>query len=367
MFRIICSTFPFMVCLCWFVTFLLHHRTNDSAKHVLTVFLGTCTVLYFCHASYFNSGGMLPLWTESLWGLCSLSVFPLYFIYITHLTCRPMSIVLMLAVLLPGVLVAASMYLFPGEETETARKSLFALEVFAVLYFGHKRLQDFDREVANVYADTEGRDTRSVKKLLVGFAATAMLSAIANAIGKQNVAASEWLIVGLVLFGFLLHALSYMGYTRTFSAEQFFRDTKETNMAEALSKALPNVTPAIAETVDTENVDYDALGRKIEKLMEAQYYLTKNLKITDMAQELGTCRTYVSNYINKSHGCSFSDYINQLRIDYAKQLLKNEQEKLSSIADRSGFSSEQSFYRNFKKFVGMTPSEWQTKDSGKKS
>lgn len=109
------------------------------------------------------------------------------------------------------------------------------------------------------------------------------------------------------------------------------------------------------------------LGRKIEKLKENQYFLNKNLKITDMAQEMGTCRTYVSNYINKTYGCSFSDYVNQLRIDYAKQLLKNEQEKLSSIADRSGFSSEQSFYRNFKKFVGMTPSEWQTKDPGKKS
>lgn len=365
MFRIICSTFPFMVCLCWFITFMLHSRRNDSAKRVLTVFLGVCTVLYLCHAFFFNSGGTLPLWAESLWALCSLSVYPLYFIYITHLTCRPLSNSQTVLFLLPGLLVALALLVMPGAESDAARKILNAMQIFAVLYFGYRRLQAFDREVANVYADTEGRDTSAVKNLLVAFVATSMLSAIANAIGKQNVAASEWLVAILVLFGFLLYALSYIGYTRRFSVDQFYRDTNEANIVEALSQALPSVTPAIAETVDTENVDYKALGRRIEKLMESRYYQTKNLKISDMAQELGTCRTYVSNYINKIHGCSFSDYINQLRIEYAKQLMRSEQEKITMIADRSGFSSEQSFYRNFKKFVGMTPSEWLTMNSAK--
>lgn len=343
MLRTLCSTFPFVVCICWFVTYALRYRWHDSAKRVLTVFLGTCSVLYLCHAFYFN--GMLPMWAESLWALCSLSVYPLYYIYITHLTCRPLSNAKTMYCLLPGIIVALAMLLFPGNEADTARKVLNAAQIFAVMYFGYKRLQTFDKEIADVYADTEGRDTSAVKHLLIAFVATSLLSAVANAIGKQNVAASEWLVAILVPFGMLLYALSFIGYMRDFSLEQYAKDTDEPEAADA------EVTAA--------EPDNSELSQAIARLMDEKYYLTKNLKITDLAREVGSCRTYVSNYINGTYNCSFSDYINKLRVDYAKQLLQSNRDmKMSVLSEAAGFSSEQSFYRNFKKFTDMTPAEW---------
>lgn len=342
----ICSTFPFMVCLCWFVTFMWHFRRNDTAKRVLTLFLGTCTVLYLCHAFYFNGG--LAHWADCLWALCSLSVYPLYYIYITHLTCHPLTNVRTLLCLLPATLVALAMFLFPGPESEMVRKLLFAIQVFVVLYVGHRRLQAFDKEVANVYADTEGRDTMAVKKLLLAFVATSLLSAVANVVGKQNAAASEWLVGVLVVFGLLLHALSFIGYSRSFTIEQYHLDTEEDD------NTPPNASPA----------DDGTLGRKIEQLTVNHYFLNKNLKITDLAREVGSCRTYVSQYINNTYGCPFSDYVNMRRIEYAKQLLQDQPHmKMSTVADASGFSNEQAFYRNFKKLCGMTPSEWQEKEN----
>lgn len=52
--------------------------------------------------------------------------------------------------------------------------------------------------------------------------------------------------------------------------------------------------------------------------------------------------------------------MNHLRIEYAKTLLDNygKGTKMMLIAEESGYSSEQSFFRNFKKFEGMTPSAW---------
>lgn len=41
-----------------------------------------------------------------------------------------------------------------------------------------------------------------------------------------------------------------------------------------------------------------------------------------MAKRLCVCRTYVSRYINTEYGCSFSDYINRMRVDYAKTLMQ---------------------------------------------
>lgn len=344
MFRIICSTLPYMVCLCWFVTFALHTRSNDPAKRILTVFLGTCSVLYLCHALYFN--GFMAGWAEALWGLCSLSVYPLYLIYICHLTHRPLTRKMAILCLLPGILVALAMFLFPDSAADTARKVLNTIQIITVLYLGYKRLHAFDKEVADVYADTEGRDTWAIKCLLLAFVGTSVLSVVANALGKQFFASSDLLLlIALLPFSVLLYALSYIGYTRNFTMEQFMKDTDETDI--------------VMTTIDAEQMSNGELGRKIEELMGNNYYLLKNLKITDLARETGSCRTYVSNYINNTYHCSFSDYINRLRVEHAKHLLKNGRTiKMTVVAELSGFSSEHSFYRNFKKFVGMTPADW---------
>lgn len=380
MVRTICTTFPFMVCVCWFVTFALHTRHNDSAKRVLTVFLATCSVLYFCHAVYFNQGS-LPVYAEALWGLCSLSVYPLYYIYITHLTCHPLSRTWSAMCLLPGMLVALAMLVFANAEADNARKVLNGLQVFCVMYFGYKRLQVFDKEIANVYADTEGRDTSAVKTLLIAFVVTSLLSAVANAVGKQSVASSDWLLL-LILFPFaiLLYALSYIGYTRDFTLAQYVEDTIEadadllhfkSDASLGASSSQPTTATSKEPDEDAEDalqaeleevageVDESELGKKIEMLLVNDYFLTKNLKITDVAREVGACRTYVSNYINKRYDSSFSDFVNGYRIECAKRLLQSgKEQKMSVVSEMSGFSSEQSFYRNFKKFVGMTPAEW---------
>ena len=112
------------------------------------------------------------------------------------------------------------------------------------------------------------------------------------------------------------------------------------------------------------NITFDELNAKIEHLMVTKaYYLQHNITLTDVAREVGSCRTYVSNYINKEMHCSFSDYVNRLRIEHAKMVMLQHARhggasKFSVIAIDVGFSGEQSFYRNFRKFTGMTPLEW---------
>ena len=101
------------------------------------------------------------------------------------------------------------------------------------------------------------------------------------------------------------------------------------------------------------------------------YYLRQNVTLTDVAREVGSCRTYVSNYINKEQHCSFSDYVNRLRIEHAKMVMMQHvrhgsESKFSAIAMSVGFTNEQSFYRNFRKFTDMTPNVWLEKQRNKK-
>ena len=336
---------PFFVCLFWFITFITHYRKCDTAKKVLTWFLCICVVLYFCHALFFTVGLSHPM--ECLWTLCSLSVYPLYYAYICNLVSRPNTPHKLFLILLPGILVAVAKYFYPGDTVDNARKILFAIQVFIVIYFGYRKLHTFDRDIANVYADTEGRDTTAVKHLLIAFVITSLCSAIANALGRQYFAQSDWMVFAVLPpFSVMLFALSYIGFIRDFSFEQFAEDSKEYTEQ---------------PTGNTTAIEERKVGNSIEKFfITKQLYLTPNLKIGDVAKSTGICRTYISNYINQTKGMSFSDYINSLRVEHAKNLLSSnvENTKIATIATRSGFSSEQSFYRNFHKFTGMKPLEW---------
>ena len=111
MLRTLLSFIPFYVCLIWFITFLVHYRKSDTAKRILTWFLFTCVVLYLCHGLFFTVG--LPHTMECLWTLCSLSVYPLYYVYICNLVSRPKAPLKLFLILLPGVVVALGKYAFP--------------------------------------------------------------------------------------------------------------------------------------------------------------------------------------------------------------------------------------------------------------
>ena len=324
MLRSLLSFIPFYVCLFWFITFITHYRKSDTAKRILTWFLFTCVVLYFCHALYFTVG--LPHTMECVWTLCSMSVYPLYYVYICNLVSRPNSPLKIFIILLPGIIVALAKYFFPGEDADNARQLLFAIQLFVVIYFGYRKLRAFDKELANVYADTEGRDTTAVKHLLVAFLITSMLSGIANLLGKQYFAESDWLVFAVLTpFSVMLFALSYIGFTRDFSYEQFVEDSKDYGEQ-----------PTENKSAEGER----ELGYNIEQLViTKQLYLTPNLKIGDVAKVTGICRTYISTYINQTKGVSFSDYINGLRVEHAKSLLSQNTDntKIATLATRSLF------------------------------
>ena len=99
---------------------------------------------------------------------------------------------------------------------------------------------------------------------------------------------------------------------------------------------------------------------------EEKIYLQPNLKLQDVVRYVQSNRNYVYNAINKEMGISFNDYINKLRIEYAKTLLiKQSNLSLNEIAEKSGFTSTASFYRNFKSFAGVSPKEFQHSESTK--
>ena len=104
----------------------------------------------------------------------------------------------------------------------------------------------------------------------------------------------------------------------------------------------------------------DELMARIIQLMETQLvYLNQDLKVKDVADAIGVHRNTISACINAQKGCSFNQFINDYRVEYAKKLLRETDEiKISHICHEAGFATESTFFRAFKASTGMTPKEW---------
>ncbi len=104
------------------------------------------------------------------------------------------------------------------------------------------------------------------------------------------------------------------------------------------------------------------LSESLKSVLEEKHlYLKDDLRPEVLASELGISTTNLSRVISEGLNTNFYNLINKYRINEAKKLcLSNEYSdaKLLHIALDSGFSNKSSFIRNFKKFTGMSPSDF---------
>ncbi|UZT98909.1 AraC family transcriptional regulator [Chryseobacterium fluminis] len=102
------------------------------------------------------------------------------------------------------------------------------------------------------------------------------------------------------------------------------------------------------------------LKTKLEQFEKAKKFLRKNITIDSLAKDLGTNRYYLSKSVNELKGKNFSQYLNELRINYIVQELKNDEKLIKhtilSIANDIGYNTSESFANAFKKITGTLPS-----------
>lgn len=101
------------------------------------------------------------------------------------------------------------------------------------------------------------------------------------------------------------------------------------------------------------------IAARLSGWIAAGGYLRPGLTIRELADELHTNRTYLSEYIKATYDRSFRDWISGLRIDHAKQmLLRSPELTILEIAERSGFLSPSHFMRTFKEHEACSPARW---------
>ena len=123
------------------------------------------------------------------------------------------------------------------------------------------------------------------------------------------------------------------------------------------------------ETAKTEKISEEWLietphfAFNLNELCHSDYFCKHSqITLTELARELRTNRTSLSNYLNMSLKISFHDFVNMQRVKYAEELLKcNSEARLTQeeIAEQSGFNSLSTFRRAFVKKHNMSPLQYQ--------
>lgn len=149
-------------------------------------------------------------------------------------------------------------------------------------------------------------------------------------------------IVGALSFTFILYLVILLLVFKNKHATSFFEEKERYKNKE----------------LDVNTIE--EIKQKIILIKDKELFLNPNLTLDETAKELKTSKHLLSQYLNERLGKSFTNFINEHRIEKAKQLLHSQSNyTIEGLGYDSGFNSKSTFFTTFKKITGKTPSEYQ--------
>ena len=119
-----------------------------------------------------------------------------------------------------------------------------------------------------------------------------------------------------------------------------------------LERLLGPKTVEETKAVTSEHKDGGSIGRAIEYI-ENHFY--QNISLEEVSREIGMNTTYFSTLFKKQTGKKYIDYLTDLRMEKARNLLANTDLKISTVAEMVGYGSTKHFTRIYKGKFGVTP------------
>lgn len=127
-----------------------------------------------------------------------------------------------------------------------------------------------------------------------------------------------------------------------------------------------------AETLEQAEADSHALLARLAELSLQEdtadhtermlQYIKRNYThdfgIEELADSIGLSYSHARRLFKSAFGKTITEFLNEYRIELARELLENPAVSIASVARQVGYNNEQSFYRFFKKYHGVTPSEY---------
>lgn len=170
--------------------------------------------------------------------------------------------------------------------------------------------------------------------------------------------------------GILLIVLSFL-YTKNRKKVRLYKKKADLLLTEPVSQVILIEKPDldIPEIIDNEkektkpklsDEKLKQLSLKLQEFEDGSSFLNKNMNLDLLSKELNTNRAYLSRSVNELKGKNFSQYLNELRINYIVEELRTNTQlqkyTIASIADQAGYNNSESFTNAFRKITGTLPS-----------
>ena len=125
-----------------------------------------------------------------------------------------------------------------------------------------------------------------------------------------------------------------------------------------LVSILTDYIKKIFEKIEANAEQQSPVIQSVIRYIHENYH--EELSLKTLSHKFHMNSIYLGQLFQKETGFVFSEYINHIRLEKAKRLLRDTHEKAGQIGKMVGYSDPAYFYKQFKKVVGITPSAWRT-------
>lgn len=203
------------------------------------------------------------------------------------------------------------------------------------------------------------RRNESLKSEIVKEFDTKLLIAERNRIIKNlklNQNNSRFKLLILIVTVLILISFVIIYYKR----QKLYKRRFEEIIKEKVKLEEPKKNEITQEELDIPSDIINDILEKLTVFEKENHFLDSSIKMSLVASKFETNSSYFSKVINVYKGKNFANYVNDLRIEYCIQKLKNDNKfrryAIKYIGEEVGFKSVQSFSRAFYKNTGIQPS-----------
>jgi two-component system, response regulator YesN len=114
------------------------------------------------------------------------------------------------------------------------------------------------------------------------------------------------------------------------------------------------------EAADYKNSNNIEIVEAAKRYIQMNY--TKEISLEEIAGHVSVSSFYLSRMFSKREGMTYKDYLIKLRMEKAKQLLKEGRKAIKEVALEVGYADQNYFSRAFKKYYDKSPKEFALKE-----
>lgn len=165
-------------------------------------------------------------------------------------------------------------------------------------------------------------------------------------------------IMWIRILNLLLHHYERRGRNAA-EIEKMLQNYNLLDRIQSLQEIRQKIIEMVMECVSTESVaDANARSKIQMAIGYIQEHFAENLTVNVLAEHYGMSPNYFSSMFKKEMSRSAVNYITELRINQARELLCHSELSVVDISKKVGYEDSQYFFRVFKKYLGMTPLQY---------